>query len=123
MEKRFNEKSILDMAMGGIKERADYEMKKIIENIADVNTNPTKKRTLTLTVEFTPDSDRAGIRTSIVAKSKLEPTNPISTSLYITEDENGERAVLEMVPQVPGQASFNGTEQEEPAILRLVQQA
>ena len=34
--------SILDMARGAIKERTDYEMAKIIDNILDVNTNATK---------------------------------------------------------------------------------
>ena len=32
--------SILDMAMGAIKERADYEMAHIIDNILDPNTDP-----------------------------------------------------------------------------------
>lgn len=41
-----NRKSIVEMAMGAIQERADYEMSKIIDNIIDVNTNPTKKRQL-----------------------------------------------------------------------------
>lgn len=32
--------SILDMAIGAIKERADYEMARIIDNILDPNTDP-----------------------------------------------------------------------------------
>lgn len=39
-------KSMLDMASGAIKERVDIEMPKIIKNILDVNTNPTKPRKL-----------------------------------------------------------------------------
>lgn len=35
--------SILDMAMGAIKERADYEMARIIDNILDPNTDPKKE--------------------------------------------------------------------------------
>lgn len=42
--------SILDMAMGAIKERVDYEMGHIVDNILDPNTPPNKKRKLTLTL-------------------------------------------------------------------------
>lgn len=116
-------KSILDMAMGAFKERADYEMTKIIDNITDPNTRADKKRSLTVTVEFFPDSERQNVRTNTIVKSKLEPTNPVSTSLYITGDENGELAVVEMVPQIPGQTCVDGTVQAEPAVLKLLKNA
>ncbi len=115
--------SILDMARGAIKERTDYEMSKIIDNILDPNTNATKKRALTLSVEFAPDSDRQQIGVKVVAKSKLEPTNPVSTSLYITGDNNGVVTAVEMVPQIPGQQNFDGNEEEQPALLRLIKNA
>ena len=115
--------SILDMARGAIKERTDYEMAKIVDNILDVNTNATKKRTLTLTVEFSPDSDRHQISVRVVAKSILEPTNPISTNLYITDDCEGVVSAVETISQIPGQQNLNGEEQEEPAYLRLIKNA
>ena len=117
------EKSILEMARGAILERADYEMKKILDNIADVNTNPTKKRTLTLQIEFEPDEKREQISIKAVAKSKLEPTNPIRTSLYTAIDNNGEIFIAENTPQVPGQLSIEGDIQEEPVILKIVKGA
>lgn len=116
-------KSILDMAMGGITERADYEMAKIIDNIMDVNTKSTGKRTLTLSIEFTPDDDRQMIAVKTTVKSKLEPTNPVSTSLYVGGDENGEVQVYEMVPQIPGQQQLDGDEQQSPAILKIIKTA
>lgn len=115
--------SILDMAQGSIKERTDYEMARIIDNILDPNTSATKKRVLNITVEFVPDSDRRQIAVKTTAKSKLEPTNPVSTSLYITGDDKGEVTAVEMVPQIPGQQSMNMDEQEEPKILRLIKEA
>ncbi|MDP4117644.1 MAG: hypothetical protein Q8873_00425 [Bacillota bacterium] len=116
-------KCILEMAMGAIQERADYEMAKIIDNILDVNTKAAKKRTLTITVDLIPDEERRQIRVNAVAKSKLEPTNPIATSLYLTGDSNGEMVAVEMVPQVPGQRAIDGSEQEQPKVLRLLKQA
>ena len=115
--------SILDMAQGAIKERVDYEMARVVDNILDVNTDATKKRSLTITLELIPDSSRQQISVKTVAKSKLEPTNPVVTSLYITGDSNGEVTVVEMVPQVPGQQGFGGDEQDEPKVLRLVKNA
>jgi len=113
-------KSILEMASGAIQERADYEMVKILDNILDANTKAAKKRTLTITVELIPDDERRQIRINAFAKSKLEPTNPIATSLYLTADGHGEMVAVEMVPQVPGQLGMNGAEQEAPKVLRLV---
>lgn len=117
-----NQKSILEMARGAIMERADYEMAAIIANIQDINTSPTKERVLTLTVKFKPDAERQQIGVNVVAKSKLEPTNPVTTSLYLSgEGENAQ--VVEMVPSIPGQQAIDGSEQAEPSTLRLIKNA
>lgn len=114
--------SILRMAMGAIEERVDYEMGHVMDNILDVNTPASKKRKLTLTVEFTPDSERQTIAVSVTAKTTLVPTNPINTSLYVTGDPmTGEAQVVEMVPQVPGQTSMDGDIQDSPKILNIKQ--
>lgn len=123
MSETLDRKSILQMAMGAIGERADYEMARIVDNILDINTAAAKKRVLTLTVEIMPDSERKQLTVKATAKSKLEPTNPVSTALYITGDENGELCAVEMVPQVPGQTNIMGQEQEQPAVLRLIKNA
>lgn len=78
-----NAKSITEMAMGAIQERVDYEMSKIIDNIIDPNTNPTKKRQLTLTITFEPDDERRMVKVSAQSKSKLEPTSPVATALLL----------------------------------------
>ncbi len=54
---------------------------------------------------------------------KLAATNPVATSLYVTGDGNGELVVAEMVPQVPGQLNMDGTQQEQPKLLKLVTHA
>ena len=40
--------SILQMGRGAFAERADYEMRKVIDNILDPNTKATAKRKITL---------------------------------------------------------------------------
>ena len=115
MEK--NAKSIVEMARGAILERINYEMARVMDNILDANTKPTAKRKLT----FTPDDERATIAVNVVAKTTLAPTNPVVTSLYIAgEDGTGEVQAVEMVPQIPGQTSLDGGEQEAPAALKII---
>ena len=114
-------KSIVDMAHGAFKERAYYEMARILENILDPNTKAEKKRTLTIQMVFVPDADRQTVQVEVTAKSKLEPTSAVKTSLYITGDQDGQATAIEMVPQIPGQQYLDGGEQEAPAALRLIQ--
>lgn len=113
-------KSALEMANGAIAERADYEMSRIIENILDPNTAAIKKRVLTLTLEIFPDAERRNLRMICTAKSKLEPTNPVATALYVTNGEMGEMAVVELTPQIPGQLDAYGGEQQDPVQLRMI---
>jgi len=108
------------MARGAIEERADYEMTRIIENILDPNTSAVKKRTLTIQIEITPDPERRNLYLKCTAKSKLEPTNPVQSSLYISDGEASSRRVTEYTPQIPGQLDLSGGEQEAPAVLRLI---
>ena len=115
-----NRTSILDMAMGAIKERADYEMARIIDNILDPNTDPKKKRKLVLTLELVPDSERKTIGVNCTAKSTLDATNPVCTSMcVVAAPGTGEVQVVEMVPQIPGQFSMEGDYQEEPKVLNF----
>lgn len=111
--------SLLQMAKGAIQERVDYEVSKVIDNILDMNTDPTAKRKVTLTVELKPDEERQVVKITATAKSTLAPTVPIGTSLVITADQNGEMMLAEIVPQVPGQMNFDGGEQESPKILKI----
>lgn len=97
MSDQLDKKSILEMSMGAILERVDYEMGKVMENILDPNTT---------------------------AKCSLTPTDPVTTSLYITNaPSTGELLVAEMVPQVPGQLALDGEEQDHPKILKFKRQA
>lgn len=109
-------KSILEMARGGVMERVDYEMVKVMDNIFDANTNPTAKRKITLTVEFKHTDDRQSITVDYTVKSALAPTNPVRTMLYASDEDT----VIEMTPQIPGQMDVGGAVQEAPAQLKLI---
>lgn len=111
-----SKRSILQMARGAIQERTDYEMGRILDNIQDANTPATATRELVVTIKLKPDADRKVVGVECVAKSKLAPTNPVVTSLYMAGEDN----VVEMVPQVPGQFGLDGTEQEAPPTLKII---
>lgn len=49
--------SILQAMQGAINEHVDYEMKKVIDNILDINTEAKKKRKIVVTLELTPDEN------------------------------------------------------------------
>ena len=120
MTEQLDKKSILEMSMGAILERVDYEMGRVLDNILDPNTKPTGKRKITISLELVPSADRRIITVLTTAKATLVPTDPVTTSLYITnQPSTGEMVVAEMVPQVPGQTALDGTEQAQPKILNF----
>lgn len=109
---------LLDVAHGAIQERLDYELSKVIDNIDDLNTKADAVRKLTLTLSLKPDSERKNIRMTVQVKPTLVPTNNIESSLYLTESDEG-KALVEMLPQVPGQMSMDGSEQDEPKVIPI----
>ena len=120
MTEQLDKKSILEMSMGAILERVDYEMGRVLDNILDPNTKPTGRRKITVSLELVPSADRRTITVLTTAKATLVPTDPVTTSLYITnQPTTGEMVVAEMVPQVPGQTALDGTEQAQPKILNF----
>lgn len=120
MYDEFDKKSILEMSMGAIMERVDYEMERVIKNILDPNTKATAKRKINITLELVPDAKRQVITALTTAKSTLCPTEPITTSLCITSKAGtGEMVVAELTPQITGQMDMAGGTQQNPKILRL----
>ena len=112
----YTKKSILQMAHGAIQERADYEITKILDNILDPNTSATAARKLTITLTLKPDDTRQNIAVGVVAKSALAATNPVTTSLYVADEDT----IVEMVPQVLGQLGVDGAEQDAAPMLKLI---
>lgn len=111
-----SQRSIMQMCRGAFQERVDYEMPRLIENILDPNTSAKAKRKVTITLELCPDDSRQNIVVNCAVKSTLAPTHPATTMLYAADKDT----VIEMAPQIPDQIAVDGSEQEAPAHLRLV---
>ena len=118
-----NQISLLEAAQGAIKERVDSEVARIVENIFNPNTDASKKRQLVIKVEFTPNNDRSYVQIKATAESKLQPFSAIQTAISVGVDSNGEFHAVEMVPNVPGQMSFDGSEQPKPNVINVSRKA
>lgn len=71
------------LAGGAAAELWDAELRKVLENIVDENTDPEAKRELTLKVLFVPTADREGMKTLVKVESKLAGFRPIDTHLHM----------------------------------------
>lgn len=91
-------------ADGAMAERFNAELQKVLENIADPNTDAKKVRKLTLTVAFkSADDKRDVVQVSVQAKTTLAPATNIETKLIVDHDTNGEVVGAELKSGVKGQ--------------------
>lgn len=72
MSDQLDKKSILEMSMGAILERVDYEMGKVMDNILDPNTKATAKRKISVTLELIPTP----ARTAGPSRCRARPSAP-----------------------------------------------
>lgn len=90
-------------AEGAMAERFDVELQKILENIADPNTDAKKVRKLTLTISLKADDKRDVVLTNVVAKSTLAPAKEIEAKLLMDLDGRGKVTGAELKSGVRGQ--------------------
>jgi hypothetical protein len=91
-------------AEGALSERANVELQKILENIADPNTDAKVKRKLTLTITLAADEKRDVVLTNVVAKSTLAPAKNIEAKLIMDLDSEGKVTGAELKSGIKGQA-------------------
>lgn len=83
---------------GGVLEAANEELKRVFENIVDVNTRPDAPRKLVLTVTFKPGRERNTGTCTYQAVSKLQAAEPRVIPVYVAKDRATKQAVaLEMM--------------------------
>lgn len=87
-----DEKDAFTMATmngGGIIEKVDEAILKVLDNIDDVNTEATKKRRVTLEIEFSATKKRTEVKATSKVKVKLEPDEALETTLYYKKTMGG----------------------------------
>ncbi len=90
-------------AEGALSERFNNELQRVLENIADPNTDPKKTRKLTVTVAFNADEKRDVIFTSVLAKLSLAPAKQIEAKLLMDFDGKGKITGAELKSGIKGQ--------------------
>ena len=103
--------TILDFAGGATNERINYEYKKILENIANLNTDE-KPRKLLIEITITPQNNRKTVTLKTVVKKTLRPTSAVQTQMVFQKVE-GEFKSYELTGIPDGQADMFGEVHEQ----------
>ena len=82
----FEKATLLNLAEGAAKEKFDFELQRVIENIQDLNTDPSQKREVILKVVFVADKERKKVSVEVSAKSKLAADVPATDMIHLTRD-------------------------------------
>ncbi len=108
MAKQYINFDINELAEGGAREQIDREVKKIMNNIMDLNTDLGKTRSLTVKVDFKPDTNRKTINTTVSVKASLAPQIAIGTTMMVGRDsDTGMVQAAELRSSIPGQTFFD----------------
>lgn len=94
-------------ANGAMNEEVNHALQKVIENIADPNTDPKKARKVTVTLTLKSDSKREEVSCEVGTKFTIAPPEPLSTKLIIGTDDTGKIVGQELLSGVPGQMYIN----------------
>lgn len=101
-EETLNEAATINI--GNINEGAaidafDFELRKVLENIADLSTVATATRTITLKVDFKPESDRCKVHTEFSIVSKLAGIEKHMSKIYVAKTDQGALVALDADPR------------------------
>lgn len=77
--------NLAEMAQGAFMEQFNIELKKVLANIADPNTDPKKARKITLTATLKVDENRDVVDFEVQSKASLIPAKPIATKIIIVD--------------------------------------
>jgi hypothetical protein len=113
-------KSILEFDGGSIKQKLDYELAAVMDNIRDVNTDD-KPRELTIKIKLKPDEKRRTVIMTSEVQKKLRHTRPTSTTMQLSMVD-GEIVGTEVADFADGQIDLTG-EVKQTKIIKFTKQA
>lgn len=96
--------SLSDIADGEVQEQFTAEMKKVAQNILDVNTKAKAKRKVNIELTLEPNDQRDAIDVTINIKSKLAPQIGVGTTMLVGRNvDTGMIEANELKSGIPGQ--------------------
>lgn len=98
---------------GALKELFQEELRKVLQNIADLNTDATKKREIAIKVTLKPGKDREAVDVDLHCAAKLSPITTVQTRVFVGK-QNGKLVAIESDPR---QGNF--FDSERPALAAV----
>lgn len=90
--------SLTNIGGGAVDELFQLELERVLDNILDINTEPTKRRSITIKVTILPSEDRSMGSMFIDVKPDLAPKVTYKTKIFIGR-EDGQPAAVEHNPK------------------------
>lgn len=96
--------NLSELQEGAVQEKIEKEVERIMSNILDLDTDATKKRKLTIAIDFTPDENRQVISLDAQVKSTLAPQVSVATTMLAGRNmDTGYIEAQELKSRTPGQ--------------------
>lgn len=99
--------NLADLAQGAFMEQFGIELHKVLANIKDPNTDPTKARKVTLTATLKGDENREVVTFEVQTKASLVPAKPLATTLIVDRAVDGTVVGAELKSGQRGQMYFD----------------
>lgn len=95
---------------GAVQERVDRALEKVAKNILDPNTDPGKKRSITLKITLKPDDeDNEDVEVTADVSVSLAPETGVSTRFFVNKDIQNDRVTVmeHKKGEIRGQLDFS----------------
>lgn len=95
---------------GAVQERVDRALEKVAKNILDPNTDPGKKRSITLKITLKPDDeDNEDVEVTADVSVSLAPEIGVSTRFFVNKDIQNDRVTVmeHKKGEIRGQLDFS----------------
>lgn len=116
--------TLASLCGGAVQEKVDRALEKVANNILDPNTDPKKKRVITLKITLKPDeSDYEDVQVSADVSYTLAPELGIQTRFFVNKDLRSDKVTVmeHKKGEIRGQLDFNDIGlTPEPATKRTV---
>jgi hypothetical protein len=96
-----------DFANGALAERFNYELQKLLENIADPNTDFKVKRKMDIKLTLETNEERELASVNIQVKSTPAPRKNIGSAIMLDRDETGKTVGAELKSGIKGQTYWD----------------
>lgn len=101
-------KNLDELMDGALTERFNCEMDRVLQNVYDPNTSAKQKRQIQIVIDITANDRRDAAEFKVDVKSKLAPPVPVTQTVFLAMDGDGNVTATEITNQVPGQMDIEG---------------